>query len=103
MKTLLMMAVVLVSSVLSFTAPLVLLRQQRNPHQIMLNARGAKGGSKRDDLSAIESRDMTREEMKRFNEQSAKDMDNGMAVMTAASLFVSLPILYLCWVAFHSD
>ncbi|GMI16030.1 hypothetical protein TrVE_jg977 [Triparma verrucosa] len=68
-----------------------------------LYARGAKGGTKREDLSYIESRDMTREEMLEYNRQSEEIMNTELNVMTAASLVISLPILYLCWVAFYSE
>ncbi|GMI17344.1 hypothetical protein TrLO_g12481 [Triparma laevis f. longispina] len=69
----------------------------------ILNARGAKGGTKREDLSYIESRDMTREEMLEYNKQSEEIMKSELNLMTGASLVISLPILYLCWVAFFSE
>ena len=55
------------------------------------------------DISSIESRDMTREEMMEYNRQSEEIMNREMNAMTAFSAVISLPILYLCWVAFFSD
>ena len=63
-------------------------------------------GNKKDDdfdLSSIESRDMTRAEMQEYNRRSEDIMNREMNAMTAFSLVISLPILYLCWVAFFSD
>jgi len=58
---------------------------------------------KKEDLSSIETRDMTREEMLELNKESANVMKNELGLMTGFSLLVSLPILYLCWVAFFSE
>ena len=63
-------------------------------------------GKKKDDdfdISSIETRDMTRAEMQEYNRRSEEIMNNEMNAMTAFSLVISLPILYLCWVAFFSD
>ena len=62
---------------------------------------GKKG--KKEDLSFIESRDMTREEMLDLNKQNEEIMNMELSLMTGFSLVLSLPILYLCWVAFFSD
>ena len=56
-----------------------------------------------EDLSFIESRDMTREEMAELNAQNEDIMNMELAAMTGFSLVISLPVLYLCWVAFFSD
>ena len=56
-----------------------------------------------EDLSFIESRDMTREEMIELNKKNEDIMNMELQMMTAFSLVISLPILYLCWVAFFSD
>lgn len=56
-----------------------------------------------EDLSFIESRDMTREEMLELNKKNEDIMNMEIAAMTGFSLVLSLPILYLCWVAFFSD
>lgn len=56
-----------------------------------------------EDLSFIESRDMTREEMLALNKENEEIMNTELAAMTGFSLLLSLPILYLCWVAFFSD
>jgi hypothetical protein len=55
------------------------------------------------DLSDIEVRDLTRAEMKDINRQNEEVMNMELSMMTGFSLVVSLPILYLCWVAFFSD
>jgi len=55
------------------------------------------------DLSDIESRDMTREEMIELNKQNEDIMNMELSMMTGFSLIISLPILYLCWVAFFSE
>merc|ERR1712038_1807963 len=55
------------------------------------------------DISSIESRDLTREEMLEINKQNEEIMNMELQMMTGFSLVLSLPILYLCWVAFFSD
>eukprot|EP00591_Stephanopyxis_turris_P003637 CAMPEP_0195525042 /NCGR_PEP_ID=MMETSP0794_2-20130614/25234_1 /TAXON_ID=515487 /ORGANISM="Stephanopyxis turris, Strain CCMP 815" /LENGTH=111 /DNA_ID=CAMNT_0040655395 /DNA_START=52 /DNA_END=387 /DNA_ORIENTATION=- len=57
----------------------------------------------KEDLSYIESRDMTREEMLELNKKNEEIMNMELSMMTGFSLVISLPILYLCWVAFFSD
>ena len=56
-----------------------------------------------EDLSSIESRDLTREEMLKINKQNEDVMNMELTMMTVFSLVLSLPIFYLCWVAFYSD
>ena len=56
-----------------------------------------------EDLSFIESRDMTREEMIELNKQNEDIMNAELGAMTGFSLLLSLPILYLVWVAFFSE
>ena len=56
-----------------------------------------------EDLSYIESRDMTRQEMLDLNKKNEEIMNMELQMMTGFSLVISLPILYLCWVAFFSD
>ena len=51
----------------------------------------------------VEVRDMTRNEMLQFNKDSEDNMMKDFQAMTAFSLVISLPIFYLCWVAFFSD
>ena len=58
---------------------------------------------KKVDLSDIETRDMTREEMLELNAKNEEIMNMELSMMTGFSLVISLPILYLCWVAFFSD
>jgi hypothetical protein len=57
----------------------------------------------KEDLSYIETRDMTRAEMEELNRQNEDIMNMELSMMTGFSLLISLPILYLCWVAFFSD
>eukprot|EP00565_Helicotheca_tamesis_P001288 CAMPEP_0185727524 /NCGR_PEP_ID=MMETSP1171-20130828/3184_1 /TAXON_ID=374046 /ORGANISM="Helicotheca tamensis, Strain CCMP826" /LENGTH=108 /DNA_ID=CAMNT_0028396107 /DNA_START=73 /DNA_END=399 /DNA_ORIENTATION=+ len=57
----------------------------------------------KEDLSSIETRDMTREEMIELNKQNEEIMNMELSMMTGFSLVISLPILYLCWVAFFSE
>ncbi|VEU37927.1 unnamed protein product [Pseudo-nitzschia multistriata] len=66
-----------------------------------LNVFGKK--KEEEDLSYIESRDMTREEMLALNAKNEEIMNMELTAMTGFSLVLSLPILYLCWVAFFSD
>ena len=56
-----------------------------------------------EDLSFIESRDMTREEMLELNAKNEEIMNMELQAMTGFSFVLSLPIFYLCWVAFFSD
>lgn len=69
-----------------------------NASSARMNAKKAK-----EDLSFIESRDMTREEMLELNAQNEEIMNMELNMMTGFSLVLSLPILYLCWVAFFSE
>ena len=46
---------------------------------------------------------MTKAEMLEYNKQSEEIMNAEMYLMTGASLVISLPIFYLCWVAYFSD
>lgn len=57
----------------------------------------------KEDLSYLETRDMTREEMLDLNKQNEEIMNMELSMMTGFSLVLSLPMLYLCWVAFFSD
>ena len=56
-----------------------------------------------EDLSFMEVRDLTREEMLEINARNERVMNNELGAMTAISVLFSFPILYLCWVAFFSD
>jgi hypothetical protein len=56
-----------------------------------------------DDLSYIETRDMTREEMAQYNQQFEDTVNQEIVGMTVFSLIISLPLLYLAWVAFFAD
>eukprot|EP00578_Thalassiosira_sp_NH16_P015002 CAMPEP_0181111490 /NCGR_PEP_ID=MMETSP1071-20121207/19303_1 /TAXON_ID=35127 /ORGANISM="Thalassiosira sp., Strain NH16" /LENGTH=117 /DNA_ID=CAMNT_0023195387 /DNA_START=97 /DNA_END=450 /DNA_ORIENTATION=- len=56
-----------------------------------------------EDLSFIETRDLTREEMIEINRRNEEVMNRELGAMTGISVLFSIPILYLCWVAFFSD
>jgi len=56
-----------------------------------------------EDLSFIETRDMTREEMKELNAQNEDIMNAELVGMTLFSLVISLPLLYLAWVGLFSE
>ena len=56
-----------------------------------------------EDLSFIESRDLTREEMLEINRRNEEVMNRELGAMTGISVLFSIPILYLCWVAFFTD
>jgi selenocysteine-specific elongation factor len=58
---------------------------------------------KKEDLSYLETRDMTKEEMLELNKKNEDIMNMELTAMTGFSLVLSLPIFYLCWVAFFSD
>lgn len=58
---------------------------------------------KKEDLSYLETRDMTKEEMLELNKKNEDIMNMELTAMTGFSLVLTLPILYLCWVAFFSE
>lgn len=57
----------------------------------------------KEDLSYIETRDMTRAEMEDLNKQNEEIMNAELWGMTLFSLVISVPMLYLVWVAFFSE
>ena len=63
------------------------------------------GKKKKDeeDLSYLEVRDMTREEMLELNKQNEDIMNAELIGMTLFSLILSVPMLYLVWVGFFSE
>ncbi|CAB9517917.1 Elongation factor [Seminavis robusta] len=75
------------------------------PQVVAFQARATATFAKKpqEDLSFIESRDMTREEMQALNKKNEDIMNMELQMMTIFSLVISLPILYLCWVAFFSE
>ena len=60
-------------------------------------------GKKKEDLSFMETRDMTRDEMLDLNQKNEEIMNMELQMKTGFSAVISVPILYLCWVAFFSD
>mmetsp|Transcript_273 Transcript_273/g.369 ORF Transcript_273/g.369 Transcript_273/m.369 type:complete len:106 (-) Transcript_273:70-387(-) len=85
----------------SFTHPTLKQGLSTMQSTTSLNVFGKK--KEKEDLSFIESRDMTREEMLALNAENEEVMNMELQMMTGFSLVISLPILYLCWVAFFSD
>jgi hypothetical protein len=67
-----------------------------------LSAVGKKKAPK-EDLSYLEVRDLTREEMLKINQRNEEVMNRELQAMTGISVLFSIPILYLCWVAFFSE
>mmetsp|Transcript_4045 Transcript_4045/g.11028 ORF Transcript_4045/g.11028 Transcript_4045/m.11028 type:complete len:113 (+) Transcript_4045:99-437(+) len=64
---------------------------------------GKKNQEPEEDLSYIETRDMTREEMQRYNAASEKIMNQELVGMTVFSLIISIPMFYLVWVGFFAE
>merc|ERR1719384_453549 len=88
----------------SFAAAFVTGPQSRSLiHPISYSTSASFAKKPKEDLSFIESRDMTREEMIALNKKNEDIMNAELGAMTGFSLILSLPILYLCWVAFFSD
>jgi hypothetical protein len=56
-----------------------------------------------EDLSFIETRDMTREEMQALNQKNEEIMNAELIGMTLFSLVLSVPMLYLVWVGFFAE
>lgn len=56
-----------------------------------------------EDLSFIETRDLTREEMQEYNRQFEDTVNQELIGMTIFSLIISLPLLYLAWVGFFAE
>jgi hypothetical protein len=57
----------------------------------------------KEELSYLETRDMTREEMFELNAQNERVMNQELAYMTIFSLIISAPLLYLAWVGFFAE
>ncbi|GKZ01158.1 hypothetical protein MPSEU_001067200 [Mayamaea pseudoterrestris] len=56
-----------------------------------------------EDLSFLETRDMTRREMEAYNQRSEQIMNAELWGMTFFSLVLSIPMLYLVYVGFFAD
>lgn len=56
-----------------------------------------------EDLSFIETRDMSRSEMEALNAENERVMNYELWGMTVFSLVLSVPMLYLVWVGFFSE
>lgn len=101
----LMAVAILIASASAFTSTSNMVPTRAAATRVFAPAPISAFGKKKqvEDLSSIESRDMTREEMLDLNAQNEEIMNMELTAMTGFSLVLSLPILYLCWVAFFSD
>jgi selenocysteine-specific elongation factor len=68
-----------------------------------LSVIGKKKNGPKEDLSYLEVRDLTRDEMLEINKRNEEVMNRELQAMTGISVLFSIPILYLCWVAFFSE
>lgn len=83
------------------TRPALVQQQRSTATATALNVFGKK--KPEEDLSFIETRDMTRNEMNALNQENEKIMNAELWGMTGFSLVISIPMLYLVWVAFFSE
>ena len=86
----------------AFTTNVIQARARAVQVNSALSVFGKKKGPE-EDLSYIESRDLTREEMLEINRRNEEVMNRELGAMTGISVLFSIPILYLCWVAFFSE
>ena len=68
-----------------------------------LNAVKNKKKLTKEELSYLEVRDMTREEMLKLNAENERVMNQELTYMTIFSLIISAPLLYLAWVGFFAE
>ena len=74
------------------------------PSSSQLNAmKNKKQKLTKEELSYMEVRDMTREEMLELNAQNERVMNQELTYMTVFSLIISAPLLYLAWVGFFAE
>jgi selenocysteine-specific elongation factor len=74
------------------------------PSSTQLNAmKNKKQKLTKEELSYLEVRDMTREEMLELNAQNERVMNQELTYMTVFSLIISAPLLYLAWVGFFAE
>lgn len=97
-RTVLLLVAACVFSANAFVVPQ---RQALSTTTTALHVFGKK--KKDEDLSFIESRDMTREEMERLNAENERVMNQELVGMTIFSLIISIPLLYLVWVGLFSE
>lgn len=94
---------VITPTALAFTPPVHTVSQEQRSVMTTAFAIGKNKKKVTEDLSYIETRDMTRAEMQALNQKNEEIMNMELSMMTGFSLVISFPILYLCWVAFFSD
>ncbi|KAL3802741.1 hypothetical protein ACHAWO_010089 [Cyclotella atomus] len=99
---LLAMAAALTSTA-AFSTNAVQTRAHLAPNNNSPTALSVFGKKPTEDLSDIEVRDLTREEMLKINQRNEEVMNRELQAMTGISVLFSFPILYLCWVAFFSE
>jgi hypothetical protein len=92
----------------AFTTPLhattcSLTSAKSNQYFSQLNAIKNKKKLTKEELSYLEVRDMTREEMLELNAQNERVMNQELTYMTVFSLIISAPLLYLAWVGFFAE
>jgi hypothetical protein len=92
----------------AFTAPLQattgsLSTAKIIPYSSQLNAMKNKKKLTKEELSYLEVRDMTREEMLELNAQNERVMNQELTYMTVFSSIISAPLLYLAWVGFFAE
>ena len=74
-----------------------------SPSSFQLNAVKNKKKLTKEELSYLEVRDMTREEMLKLNAENERVMNQELTYMTIFSLIISAPLLYLAWVGFFAE
>lgn len=99
-----LLCVALLASATAFTTQSVQSRAalSSGPSSTSLNQFGKKK-KEAEDLSFLETRDLTREEMLEINRRNEEVMNTELQAMTGVSVLFSLPIFYLCWIAFFGD
>ena len=76
---------------------------QRKESLVVLSIMGGKKKKEKEDLSYIETRDMTKEELLKYNAASEDIMNAELIGMTVFSLIISAPLLYLAWVGLFAE
>lgn len=105
-RSLLLLLLVSLAAVSAFTTPPKAPKQQLAPPSSSTTSAfvfNKKPKNSDVDLSDMEVRDMTREEMAALNAENERVMNAELVGMTAFSLIISLPMFYLVWVAFFSE
>lgn len=67
------------------------------------NKKNPKTKLTKEELSYLQTRDMTREEMIQYNAQTERVMNQELTYMTIFSFIISAPLLYLAWVGLFAE